>query len=86
MRIKLWPVVLVEVDSKVRSDKSKGKVLDAVRAHHKETSTPATVAEIVKRTSLSKRTVDTYLPEMVASGLLQEVNLQSNAKGYQPAL
>ncbi|MFB3073898.1 MAG: AAA family ATPase [Candidatus Methylomirabilales bacterium] len=81
---KVWPVVLAEVDTAGRADESRGKILDAVRAHYREASQPATVKILEAKTSLSRRTIVARLPELEAAGLVQAVNLHRNAKGYLP--
>jgi hypothetical protein len=80
----VWSVLLAEVERKDRGEESRGRILAAVKDHHASTGGPASVKDLERLTGLSRRTIVARLPELEAAGLVQEVKLHRNAKGYVP--
>ncbi len=80
----VWPVILAQVEPKDRAADSRGKILEAVKAHSCETGEAITVKKLEAKTELSRRTIVERLPELEEAGLVQPVKLHRNTNGYLP--
>ncbi len=80
---KVWPVVLAEVipAEPERGEDSASKIIEAITRHIADTDAPASLKDIVRLSGLSRRTVVTYLPDLVLEGRVQ-VQLHRQTKCY----
>ncbi len=79
----VWPVVLAEITtpSEEQREDSPAKIIEAITRHVADTDTPAPLKDIIRLSGLSRRTVVTYLPDLVLEGRVQ-VQLHMQTKCY----